>query len=796
MNESDRYAFIEMYEKINTVRKQYANIEFSGEMVPTIVSIGKYNIGSILDEIDYLSESNKERFTSEITYFSNALEDLVNSKSREDFDYILKTVDSLYNELAELANIEKDQDLEDHNNNDKVEIYNKSLENYKKHTKEYLQNKKKYEKGEISFEEYQDFYKNLNNEYIELLEFYQSIENKEGLELPKKPTYSSKKPEDLGVDDLVSKIAQYQKHYDVHESLYHEFNDLQDSYRKLSDVEKIERYAEYEKKALEVISSQAYTQEEYDKLKTFYEAVEKAFDEANKDNYAASPDGLKTFQEEIVAYNESIKKYTEEYIILEELASKLEENEGLRAEYEEQLTKVSSLEAELSVKKAILSAKKISILNVNTYKRTEMNIHLIEAHLKLKNVTEEERLELEEKLKNLKNALKEMDIIKSTVKIKTIKKVSKIGVGRSQEKPKDPDEIEISGVHTPHKKTSSPFDDVAEPDKIDGYDKKPEEIIDPPVKHEELKTGLYQILYKVCGDMDFSQKDGRKYTASHVKVFQPLHSEKEKLDHDNGGIGQEWIKYHVIDPLARGVRGIFAGTARFFTKMWGLTLKKTQKDVIDEMQERAMALTDEEVKILLEEFHTETSREIRIPYVVRDALIRRIEIYCDKMIPYYQNYQEYLISEIKAIEAELENAKDVNLIGDLISRKSRLIEEHWKIRGEFDSLQKEEEAFRSSQNAAKSHRNYYGGVFEKVPDYNPELLKHIANLEWQILNGTPSERETAIVELDNLKRKNTITNKKWYHNFGQGISAGAFDVRDKVQKLNYDKNTFYTDLNN
>ena len=352
----------------------------------------------------------------------------------------------------------------------------------------------------------------------------------------------------------------------------------------------------------------------------------------------------------------------------------------------------------------------------------------------------------------------------------------------------DPEEPEEE-LETPEKDLEEPEEELETPEKD------PEEAeVDLEEPTNEEKLTLDEIIFKVCGNQKFTDGQSGRYAASKIKIFNK--PQKDRLGN----------AYKVVS-IPRKLIGIIPKTAM---KIYGLFVKKSTKNIFKEMEERANALTDKEVEVILNEFKGGNAQSKRLPKGFNNVIRPRIDLYVSKKVARINediknnllriNYCSKVITVLKDKlneENTLEMQEKINKTLNMAYESgSASIKDLISLQIEGNNLQCGHglHSFEEELKALDTKLNYVGGRFSKGREYDPELWSKISGCSYRIEYSTdPKEVVEAYLMRDQIYKENT-KEKRSIFNLGSKVTAGKLDYRPFVESLNYGNDPFIRDL--
>ena len=325
---------------------------------------------------------------------------------------------------------------------------------------------------------------------------------------------------------------------------------------------------------------------------------------------------------------------------------------------------------------------------------------------------------------------------------------------------------------------------------------------DEPSKEEQIEDELVndhsltldEIIYKVCGDNNFNDRQSSRYAASKIKVF--TKPQKDKL-----GLG-----YKIVS-IPRTIIGIVPRAAM---KLYGKFISKRTKNMFKEMEERANNLTDKEVEVILNEYKGNLAQSKRLPKGFNNAIRPRIDRYVSERIALIneqirQNIIkiDYSTKVIKLLDEKLETENDAEMISKInqvidtaYSKSYACIKDLIKLQLDGNNLQCGHglHSFEEELKALDTKMNYIGGRFSKTREYDPKLWSKISGYSQKIeYSLNPKEVVDSYIKREEIYKENT-NEKRSIFNLGSKVTTGKLDYRPFVESLNYGNDPYIRDL--
>lgn len=401
---------------------------------------------------------------------------------------------------------------------------------------------------------------------------------------------------------------------------------------------------------------------------------------------------------------------------------------------------------------------------------------------------------LEDMFKLVEFTQEELDLMKRGLNPQQRKKYEEIEKNpeNPEIEPKDLEEEPVEPDIDPIDPEKNPENPEIDPEELEEDLEDPEEELEEPINQEKLT--LDEIIFKVCGNQKFTDGQSSRYAASKIKIFSK--PQKDRLGN----------AYKVVS-IPRKIIGIIPKAAM---KIYGLFVKKSTKNMFKEMEERANALTDQEVEVILNEFKGGIAQSKRLPKGFNNVIRPRIDLYVAKKVATINediknnllkiNYCSKVITVLKNKLNE-ENTPEIiekinNTINMAYESGATSIKDLISLQIEGNNLQCGHglHSFEEELKALDTKLNYVGGRFSKGREYDPELWSKISGCSHRIeYSRDPKEVVEAYLMRDQIYKENT-KEKRSIFNLGSKVTAGKLDYRPFVESLNYGNDPFIRDL--
>ena len=238
-----------------------------------------------------------------------------------------------------------------------------------------------------------------------------------------------------------------------------------------------------------------------------------------------------------------------------------------------------------------------------------------------------------------------------------------------------------------------------------------EEAEENKVHEEEKDLSFEGIIKKVSGDSSFTKGQSSRYAASKIKVF------TKPQTNDLGFIGK-------VTSIGKSIIGIIPKAAM---KLYGKLISNETKGMFQDIETRAMNLSDYEVETLLHEYNDKLDR---IPKGFEQIIKPRVNLYVSKRVEYLQKSFNESMYQIAASQKSIEESKDESeyfiaapIIKGLIN-----------IQIEVSNLLKVSNvhSFKSQLKSLYNKLTYAGARFENAKEYDPSLWSKVSGLSQKI----------------------------------------------------------------
>lgn len=235
--------------------------------------------------------------------------------------------------------------------------------------------------------------------------------------------------------------------------------------------------------------------------------------------------------------------------------------------------------------------------------------------------------------------------------------------------------------------------------------------------HDEVenKLSFEEIIKKVCGDSSFTKKQSSRYAASKIKVFN-----KPQIN-SQGLLGK-------ITSIGKSIIGIIPKAAM---KLYGKLIDTETEEMFQDMEARAMELTDDEVETLLNEYNGNLNL---IPEGFEEIIKPRVNLYISKAVDSLQKIFSNAMYQIASSQIIIEQFEDERSVEDAYVVGCFNIKSLIKIQIMIEKLLKVSKlhSFESQLKSLDNKLVYAGGRFEKAKEYDTSLWSKVSGLSQKI----------------------------------------------------------------
>lgn len=243
-----------------------------------------------------------------------------------------------------------------------------------------------------------------------------------------------------------------------------------------------------------------------------------------------------------------------------------------------------------------------------------------------------------------------------------------------------------------------------------------EDIIEENRVQEEVKDiSFKEIIRKVCGDSSFTKAQSSRYTASKIKVF-------NKLQANNLGLMGK------ITSIGKSIIGIIPKATM---KLYGKLIDTETEEMFQDMEKRAMELSDDELVCLLYEYNNNLHL---IPDGFEQIIKPRINSYVSKKVDSLQKTFNESMFQIAYSQKTIEESKDDKTLNDAYILGHINIKDLIRIQIEVERLLKGSSlhSFESQLKSLYNKLTYAGARFETAKEYDKTLWSKVSGLSQKI----------------------------------------------------------------
>lgn len=265
-----------------------------------------------------------------------------------------------------------------------------------------------------------------------------------------------------------------------------------------------------------------------------------------------------------------------------------------------------------------------------------------------------------------------------------------------------------------------------------------EEVMKENKDHEEVNDLSFEgIVKKVCGDSSFTKAQSSMYAASKIKVFN-----KPQLN-NLGFMGK-------VTSISKSIIGIIPKAAM---KLYGKLIDTETEEIFQDMETRAMNLSDAEVEALLNGYNDKLDM---IPKGFEQIVKPRINSYVSKRVEYLQKSFNEAMYNIAASQKEIEEPQTDGTLSMAYFLGSSSIKDTIKLHIEVEKLlgASNLHSFDSQLKSLDNKLVYAGARFERAKEYDTSLWSKVSGLSQKIeYSLDPIEVVTSYTERENIYKE-------------------------------------------
>lgn len=257
------------------------------------------------------------------------------------------------------------------------------------------------------------------------------------------------------------------------------------------------------------------------------------------------------------------------------------------------------------------------------------------------------------------------------------------------------------------------------------------------VQNEAKKLDFEEIVKKVCGDSLFTKFQSSRYAASKIKVFN-----RPKFN-NLGLVGR-------ITSIGKSAIGIIPKAAM---KLYGKLMDTETKRMFQDIEKRAMALSDAEVAALLNGYKDKLDI---VPNGFEQIVKPRINSYVSKRVEYLQKSFNEAMYNIAASQKEIEEPQTDGTLSMAYFLGSSSIKDTIKLHIEVEKLlgASNLHSFDSQLKSLDNKLVYAGARFERAKEYDTSLWSKVSGLSQKIeYSLDPIEVVTSYTERENIYKE-------------------------------------------
>lgn len=265
-----------------------------------------------------------------------------------------------------------------------------------------------------------------------------------------------------------------------------------------------------------------------------------------------------------------------------------------------------------------------------------------------------------------------------------------------------------------------------------------EEVMEKNKTNEEVNDLSFEgIVKKVCGGNSFTKTQSSMYAASKIKVFN-----KPQLN-NLGFMGK-------VTSIGKSIIGIVPKSAM---KLYGKLIDTESEEMFQDMETRAMNLSDAEVETLLHEYNDKLDM---IPKGFEQIVKPRINSYVSKRVEYLQKSFNEAMYNIAASQKEIEEPQTDGTLSMAYFLGSSSIKDTIKLHIEVEKLlgASNLHSFDSQLKSLDNKLVYAGARFERAKEYDTSLWSKVSGLSQKIeYSLDPIEVVTSYTERENIYKE-------------------------------------------
>ena len=322
------------------------------------------------------------------------------------------------------------------------------------------------------------------------------------------------------------------------------------------------------------------------------------------------------------------------------------------------------------------------------------------------------KMDVQEEIQNIEES--KSDIMES-VDIETVEPIE-------QTEPSQDTESEL---------TEEEFEDLSNNEEVIEVN---EEINKENKVHDEIENISFEgIIKKVCGDSLFTKEQSSRYAASKIKIFN-----KPQLN-NLGLMGK-------VTSIGKSIIGIIPKAAM---KLYGKSIDFETEEMFEDMEKRAMNLSDDEVITLLNEYNNNLSL---IPEGFEQIVKPRVNLYVSNRVNSLQKAFNVAMYQIANSQRKLEESEnELEYIVATATIKG-LINLHIEV----EKLLKASHlhSFKSQLKLLDTKLVYAGARFERAKEYDPSLWSKVSGLSQKIeYSSDPKEVVDSYTEREKIYKE-------------------------------------------
>ena len=324
-------------------------------------------------------------------------------------------------------------------------------------------------------------------------------------------------------------------------------------------------------------------------------------------------------------------------------------------------------------------------------------------------------------------------------------------------------------------------------------------VVPESTKEEKSQRGFYTIINELTEGLNVQAKTGKKYKASNIKVSKEF---KEELKSGN-------YLYNIVHLVPAIIKVPIKLIRKAINRIkYSIEEKKT----VATLKERISNLSEEDLKVIWDEYRGTKVIEERYPDILNILLNEKMQQYAMEKVTALNNSMEkkykelftskQILDKCNEILSEVNTDNDQELVKEIIEKRENAIagkaEMIKKLREEYKDanswISGGSHGFEEDMKAATTKLSIIGKRFAKEQSLNPELTKKQAEIEQKeikaIKNNDDESALNAFIENEVLLSSNT----KFEQSVFGTRSSGTKYYEPVIIKSDYNDDPFIRDL--